>query len=523
MIRFLKRLLCLALCVVFFTLCGCGEEGTDSTVFADIGEKIVTLDPQLVTSPSEITVVHNLFEGLTRIDKEGNAVLACAESYEKNGNTYTFHLKDGLLWNDGTPLTADDFVFALRRAARADTAAPDFQYISSIMGASAVRNGADVKKLAVNAADEKTLSITLEYDDGKLLYYLSKPICMPCNEEFFKDTNGKYGRDRDSVLCNGPFRLRTWAAENYALRLKRNENYNGKNKAMPASVYVTQNEDEALIEKLADGKIDLSYINSAHFEKLKEAPITIDKHFNKCWFIVINKASALGDDDTRRALCLSVSREAVEKALPPYISPLLAFVPKGCELSGEGIYDGVVASRTPVYDPNTAYNLYSAAIRKKQTQEQLAIIFPENEGIDSAVTSVAASWQENLGCFINMTAYSSNSSVMNAIKNGEFTVAVCALEANDADAYEFLQNFKSGNAFGFKSAAFDKNLSALRTESDTQKYLQTVIAMQDSLLSQNVILPLISTPTMLGYDGGLKQVHYNVKNGYIDFTGIIKQ
>lgn len=511
MISLIKKLSCAVLCIILITLCGCKSEGTDSTIFADIGEKIVTLDPQLVSSESEITLVHNLFEGLTRLDEKGEAVLAQAENYEKSGNTYTFYLKKDLLWNDGTALTADDYVFALRRAASAETAAPDFQYISYIKGATAVQNGADAKTLAVSAPDDKTLKITLEYDDGKLLYYLSKPICMPCNEDFFKSTNGKYGRDKESVLSNGPFRLRTWTTENYSIRLKRNENYNGDSTAMPASVYITNNDKDALIEKITDGKIDLSFIKSAHYEKLADKGLTIDKYFNRCWFIVINKNSALGDADIRKALCLSLSREALEKSLPAYISTLDCYIPQNSTFLETDIYSAVKAKNAPVYDSAKAYTLYSNAVKKQQSEEPLTIIFPENEGLDSAVTSVASSWQENLGCFINMSALGGNSAVMSAINSGNYTVAVMGLDDTGGDAYEFLSNFNP------------ENLSSLRNAKTAEEYADAIVNIQKSLWADNEIIPLVTTPTMLCYESDLSDVFYNTQNGFIDFTKIVKK
>lgn len=511
MIRIFRNVFCICLCAVLITLCGCKEEGTDSAIYADVGEKITTLDPQLVSSESEKIIVHNLYEGLTRLNEKGEPVLALAENFEKNGNTYTFYLKDKLLWNDGTALTADDFVFAFRRGAGADTDAPDFQYVACIKGANAVRNGADAKTLAVTAEDDRTLKITLENDDGKLLYYLSKPICMPCNEKFFKSTNGKYGRDKESVLSNGPFRLRTWTTENYAVRLKRNENYTLENTAIPASVYITSNDKDTLIQNMADGKIDLSLIKSAHYEKLADKGLTIDKYFNRCWFIVINKNSALGDADIRKALCLSLSREALEKSLPAYISTLDCYISQNSTFLETDIYSAVKAKNAPVYDSATAYTLYSNAVKKQQSEEPLTIIFPENEGLDSAVTSVASSWQENLGCFINMSALGGNSAVMSAINSGNYTVAVMGLDANSGDAYEFLSNFNP------------ENLSSLRNAKTAEEYTNAIVNIQKSLFANNEIIPLVTTPTMLCYESDLSDVFYNTQNGFIDFTRIIKK
>lgn len=76
-----------------------------------------TIDPQFASGSSAYTIIENVFEGLTRLDDAGEPLGACAERWEvsPDGLTYTFHLREGLVWSDGSPLTARDFAFALRR------------------------------------------------------------------------------------------------------------------------------------------------------------------------------------------------------------------------------------------------------------------------------------------------------------------------------------------------------------------------------------------------------------------------
>ncbi len=67
-------------------------------------------------------VNNNAFEGLLRLDEKNEAQPALAESYDVSDDklTYTFHLRDGLQWSDGTPLTASDFVFSWLKQMSAD-------------------------------------------------------------------------------------------------------------------------------------------------------------------------------------------------------------------------------------------------------------------------------------------------------------------------------------------------------------------------------------------------------------------
>ena len=113
--------LLLALLLVL-TMAGCGSEKT-LTLTAAMPEVPATLDPAMVTTDTEKTVVLHLYENLMKLSSGGSrAVAGQASSYEKTDNgdgteTYTFRLRSSLTWSDGTPLTAADFVYAWQRLA----------------------------------------------------------------------------------------------------------------------------------------------------------------------------------------------------------------------------------------------------------------------------------------------------------------------------------------------------------------------------------------------------------------------
>src|SRR5699024_4951133 len=121
-------------------------------------------------------ITENCFEGLVRCDDEGNITPGCAQSWEvsSDGKTYTFQLYQGLKWhiydsvaermgeNYNPEITADDFVFALQRAADDLTQSPLYSTISSIANAPEVHSGrADESTLGVTASGKYTLTIHL--------------------------------------------------------------------------------------------------------------------------------------------------------------------------------------------------------------------------------------------------------------------------------------------------------------------------------------------------------------------------
>ena len=83
----------------------------------------MTLDPALATWVSDVNIIQHLFRGLTRQDPGGEAVPAMARSWEilDGGRTYVFHLREGVFWSDGVPVTAHDFEYAWKRVLNPDT------------------------------------------------------------------------------------------------------------------------------------------------------------------------------------------------------------------------------------------------------------------------------------------------------------------------------------------------------------------------------------------------------------------
>lgn len=519
--KHLRYISLLLIALLILSLCGCKGEEYDANVYADIGSRVTTLDPQLVSSASERTIVLNLFSGLMALDKDGNAVTAAAESYTKKGNTYTFKLRDDLLWNDGSALTARDFAFGLYRAADDSTAAPDFDSISSISGAYEVHSGKTETLSGVKVIDERTLEITLSRADDDFLKSLSKPVSMPCNEDFFKNTKGKYGRDKQSLLSNGAFYLHSWDSYNYLVRIKRNEHYFGE-EAIPFSVYFTSDSEEERLSLLKKNSLDIAFVPCDQTEALKASGLKADKYYNRAWFIFINKDSAVGTDDVRRAFQYSIHRAKLENEFPSYVKPLYVAMPLTAKKDGENVYDKIKGANRLSYNPDEAYRLYSSVSEALSKKEPPVIIYPADSKLQSVAMGLAADWQQTLGCYVNMTDYAANSGVISTVKNGYYSIAIASIDANSSDPYEFLCNFKSGNAYGFASGEFDRLVDSLPSKSGDD-YINTVIAAEQILLNDSSVIPLCITSTDVAYSDSLSNVEYCIDGGYINFAKIVKK
>lgn len=237
---------------LFLAACGGDEEGKDTTtdtddkdatteeteVVADEDQvlnliqtaEIPTMDSALVTDAVGFDLLNNVNEGLYRLSQENVAVPAISDgepTVSEDGLVYTFTLRDSN-WSDGTPVTANDFEFAWKRAMNPDTASEYGPYMMSgvIKNATAISNGeAEYTELGVKAVDEKTLEVTLEKPIPYFLSLMSFGTFLPQNEEFVTTQGENYAKNSEALLYNGPFTLAKWDGTGLSWQLLKNEEY----------------------------------------------------------------------------------------------------------------------------------------------------------------------------------------------------------------------------------------------------------------------------------------------------------
>ncbi|MGB7460458.1 MAG: ABC transporter substrate-binding protein, partial [Carnobacterium jeotgali] len=165
---------------------GNGNTGQEQQILQLAAEsEMDTMDTTISTT--NFTPMNNVYEGLVTYDLEGNLVPGNAANMpevSEDGVTYTFTLRDDANWSNGTPVTADDFVFAWKRMVNPENGS-GYAYLFSgiVKNAEAILNGeAEVDTLGVESLDDKTLKVTLEKPVPYFLDVLTIPCYFPQNE-----------------------------------------------------------------------------------------------------------------------------------------------------------------------------------------------------------------------------------------------------------------------------------------------------------------------------------------------------
>ncbi|MEO7911709.1 MAG: peptide ABC transporter substrate-binding protein [Roseiflexaceae bacterium] len=214
-----------------------GATGGTLRIAASLGTWPDTIAPQKSSFSNEIAILLLNYEGLTRFDKDLKTVPAAAEKWEYNqdGTQITFHLRDGLKYSDGSPITAQDFVNAVYRTL--DPHSPgDYQTsLSMIKGADAIINTevptdeaklADLNKaLGVKATDDKTIVFDLIQATPYFHTLAGIWVMFPAKQELIDKGGEQWYEDPANQLGNGPFQITTIDKASNLITFKANENY----------------------------------------------------------------------------------------------------------------------------------------------------------------------------------------------------------------------------------------------------------------------------------------------------------
>ena len=473
--------------IAITTLCGCGEDYKNATIYYELASFPTTLDPSVVGDSTAAMISSNIYEGLMRLDYDLNIVCGAAESYTVSGNTYTFTLRDNLKWSNGDPLTAKDFVFGLRRSVDPKTNSPSAQKLSCIKNASEIMSGKlPVQNLAVTAPDDKTVIIE-SVNSAQLLSSLTCLAAMPCNEEFFNKSAGEYGMTSSTVLSNGSYRIRLWDFENGKIRITKNPNYNGSFVPNNTSVILTKDEELSPIQRLENENVDIAQIDSLSISKAKELGLNCLTFENTVWLLSVNDTKF--SKELRSVFAMTFNRDKYSKSLVD-----------GYRVTSD-VFPAVVKGKDTVLSPITFSSVSPLTAFKNATGgkalDKISIVYYDDPVIKNALVDIAGNWQQLFGVTINLVPSSNLIDLQNQLKAKTYDMCLFPISANDTSISGYLKQFSV-------------------TENDLQK-------AQNLILGDFSIIPVAVQDTCYAMTYNITNANVSLRSEIIDFSFVIKK
>ena len=213
------------ICIMAIISCSNNKAKNRSSkeLFINAGEEPKTIDPTL--SGNDFVYPRHAFETLIIKGKDGGLKNGVAENLtiSADGLKYTFNLKTNAKWSDGKLVTANDFVYALRRAVDPLSAAEYTSFIEYVKNAASILAGDLPKeKLGVRAIDDYTLEIELETPTGYFLDILTYPIFAPIRKDIIEKYGEKWTLKPETYIGNGAFVMIEKSPDSKIVMIKNN-------------------------------------------------------------------------------------------------------------------------------------------------------------------------------------------------------------------------------------------------------------------------------------------------------------
>lgn len=356
--------------------------GLDLSV--QVGPDPETIDPALNSAADGADMIMHAFEPLMIVDSENKIVGGQAESYDvsKDGLTYTFHLRDGLKWSDGTPLTAGDFVYSWKRLADPNTAAPyGADMLGYVKGYEKAAAG-DLDALGVSAPDDKTFVVELSAPCVFFSKLVTHASMVPVQKATIEANKDQWSLKPETYVSNGPLKLIEWVPGSH-ITFGKNEYYRGADKVTLNTLkFVLMEDSNAAYSAYRTGEVSMiKDVPTEEIPGLKGKPeFRVEPSMGIFYLDFQNQKEPFNNPDVRKALSLAIDRNYVASTVMQGIySPAEGFVPVGVSDAEAGSSFAAVTKKN---NGGSFFNIENHQADVAKAKELLAKAgYPDGKGL----------------------------------------------------------------------------------------------------------------------------------------------
>jgi oligopeptide transport system substrate-binding protein len=465
-----------------------------------------SLDPHRAVAAPSLVVNADLFEGLTTFDAGGRPIPGAAESWSVSGDgrEYRFRLRRGLVYSDGVPIRAQDFVWSLRRLADPATASAGLAPWVDLL-----ENGRDVltgikppTALGVSASDPRTVVIRLSRAAPYFPAITALPAFAPMPRHVIERHGNAWTR-AEHFVSNGPFVLQEWIP-GQVVRTRANPRFHDAANVRLAGVeYYPINDLNAGLRRFQTGQLDaLTNFPPERLDWLRQnlpSELRLAPSLGVTVYVINHRLEKFKDPRVRRALTMSVDRRLLtERLVRAGDQPTNRFVPPALYVATDAdsarsnSADPSTLPLTP--SPNTlnrARGLLREAGYHSGNPLTVEILYHASEEHQKVALAVAAMWQQ-VGVIARLRK-AERQVVEVATRNGDFEIARAAWFApyEDPEGYlSFLKSSSPTNAGAWNRNDYDALLLSASQASDTTSRLDRLQAAERVALDDVAVIPL---------------------------------
>lgn len=484
-----------------------------------------SLDPQRARTEAAFNILRDLFEGLTAVGPDGNAVPAAAESWtvSPDGLEYTFRLREGLRWSNGDPVTAGDYIVGMRRLVDPATASPYAQVLEPVVNASAITRGEKpAEELGVAATDDRTLVIQVRNPTPYLLGLLAHPSTSPVHAAALALHGADFAKP-GRLVSNGAFVLEDWVVGSH-LAVKRNRSYwNDAATRLERVRFVHHADPSTEFRQYRAGELDLTYVvPGQQFGWIKQnlaAEMHVAPQLSVYYYgYNLTRPPFKDQPGLRRALSMVIDREKLTTAVTGVgEAPAWGWVPRGIANYTPQQFD--YASLPYAERVAEARELYRRAGYSAERPLEVEIRYNTGEVHNRLAVAIAAMWKDALGVETTLYAEEFRSLLQTIQARTETQVFRSSWIGDFNDAYSFAQLQQSDfgiNLTGYSNPRYDQLLAEATRQADPARRRALLEEAERVMLADHPLLPIyfyvnkhLVKPYVRGWTDNVMNVQYS--------------
>jgi len=473
-----------------------GNDPKQGGVFNALWSDPPTLDPHLVTDGTSYGIVIEIYSGLVRLGADPSNPFEpdLAESWSvlEGGTVYEFKLRNGLVFSNGDPVTAQDFKWSFERAAHPDTASTVAEeFLGDIVGIQDIVNGNATTAEGIEVVDERTLRITIDTPKAYFIAKLTYPTAFVLN----KNNVETLGRNWvDEPVSTGPFILKEYRI-GQRIRLARNDNF--WDRAAYLDEIVFNLAGGVAMAMYENDEIDVTGVGLADLERVQDPTEELNKDLVEVppnfavSYVGFNINEAPFDDQYfRQALNHSVDKQLIaDQVFSNLVKPAYGIIPPGFPGYSAEI-DGLE------FDPELAQDLLNeSAYADPETRPRIVLTVPGTGGSPGLTTEVVADmWRQNLGIEIEIQQVEWATYIQDLHRGRLQAWSGLSWQADYPDPQTFIDVlFRSNSAInygGYANSQVDEYVVAAQTEQDATKRIEFYNNAEQIVVSEAAWLPL---------------------------------
>lgn len=491
---------------MIFGLAGCGSKSGSGgkELKVQVGPNPETIDPALNSAVDGGNMLLHAFEGLLIVDQDGKLQPGSAESYEtsEDGLTWTFHLREGLKWSDGSDLTAEDFEYSWKRVCDPKVAAPYAETVLSMVKGYDKAIAGDLDALAVKATDAKTLVVEMKAPCTFFGSLAAFATLSPVQKKTVEENGDAWATKPETYISNGPFYMTDWEQGSH-ITFSKNPNYwNADAIKLDKLTFVLIEDSNAAYSAYQSGEVLM--IKDVPTEEIPSLSGSDEFHVDPIigtYYLNLNcNKEVFKDAKVRKALSLAIDRKYVaETIMQGTYTPAGNFMGPGwIDTDGSEFIKNSNGGKAYIDVDNYEGNLEEAKKLMKEADYENGKGFPKityttnDSGYHKAVAEYLQDAWGKLGITlkVNTVEWASFTPMR---RDGKYDAARNGWVGDYSDPSNMLDLLYStnGNNDGkFNNAAYDKAMEESRKTVDPAKRSAALHKAEDILMEEAGCIPV---------------------------------